>query len=163
MVRTLRWLIWPILLIGLFLALAELNDGLWHRVGYSNHPLLAVVVLAAAVLALGVAAARLSRLKGHGHLIALLAVSAAFLGVSALSVWDARDAARRLVTDYCSYGATSNAQLDGCLSHISAGYVLRHHTRAARFATNFDADCGQRSGPFCGQVVARRVAEAIEP
>jgi hypothetical protein len=53
------------------------------------------------------------------------------------------------VVAYCAYGAVSKAQLNGCIDHVSPGYVLRHHTNATRYATGQLNRCLADAGPFC--------------
>ncbi len=72
--------------------------------------------------------------------------------------------AHRLVADYCSYGSVSQAQLDGCESHVTGNEVESRATRAARFAqSGSDAVCGAQSGPFCDDVISRRLYEDQAP
>jgi hypothetical protein len=52
------------------------------------------------------------------------------------------------VVDYCSYGAVSEAQLAGCIDHVTADQVSALDTPAARSARD-ELGCGAGSGPFC--------------
>lgn len=53
------------------------------------------------------------------------------------------------VTAYCSYGAVSQAQLDGCVEHVSSDDIDALDTEAARYARGERDGCGPQSGPFC--------------
>jgi hypothetical protein len=81
------------------------------------------------------------------------AIVAGFFSFSMLSEWQSAD---RLVADYCAYGAVSNAQLDGCKSHVTANEVRARDTAAAHFAQRDSDECGAGSGPLCDDVVTRR-------
>jgi hypothetical protein len=54
-----------------------------------------------------------------------------------------------VVHDYCAYGAVSEAQLEGCESHVSEATVDGYDTNAARYARGELSDCLADSGPFC--------------
>lgn len=158
-----RWILWPVFLIGSFVVVADLNDGLWRRVGASIHA-------GDAMLALVVSAALIAVVSYHqthrpGALDATVAgfVVSALLLLSAVSVNNAQNNAAEFVSDYCRYGSVSRAQLNGCVSHVTPAYIRSRRTAAARFARDTEADCGSGAGPFCREVIARRVAEAIQP
>jgi hypothetical protein len=53
------------------------------------------------------------------------------------------------VSDYCSYGAVSQAQLEGCIEHVDQDYINRLDTNAARYARGELDRCLADSGPFC--------------
>ena len=53
------------------------------------------------------------------------------------------------VADYCSYGAVSAAQLQGCIDHVSDATVESYDTNAAQYARGDLDDCLEDSGPFC--------------
>jgi hypothetical protein len=53
------------------------------------------------------------------------------------------------VSDYCSYGAVSEAQLEGCIEHITTREVDGLDTNAARYARGELTECLADSGPFC--------------
>jgi hypothetical protein len=55
------------------------------------------------------------------------------------------------VARYCEYGAVSQAQLDGCESHVTADEIDARDTNAARYAKGKLNSCEADSGPFCGQ------------
>jgi hypothetical protein len=61
---------------------------------------------------------------------------------------------------YCLYGSRSQAQLDGCMSHVTTDDINRRDTQAARFARGDTSDCLEDAGPFC-----ERAAQwnAVEP
>jgi hypothetical protein len=50
---------------------------------------------------------------------------------------------------YCSYGAVSQAQLDGCITHVTVGDIDRLDTNAARYSRSELDKCLYDSGPFC--------------
>ncbi len=54
-----------------------------------------------------------------------------------------------IVQRYCEYGAVSNAQLDGCIDHVTENDVRERDTPAARYALHNLSDCLEDSGPFC--------------
>ncbi|HEX8743607.1 MAG TPA: hypothetical protein VF712_10780 [Thermoleophilaceae bacterium] len=54
-----------------------------------------------------------------------------------------------LVLDYCSYGAVSDAQLDGCVDHVTEDQVDALDTNAARYARGELQECLEDAGPFC--------------
>jgi len=54
-----------------------------------------------------------------------------------------------LVARYCVYGATSQAQLEGCLTHVGPETVASYSTPAARYARGELIACGLSAGPFC--------------
>ncbi len=45
------------------------------------------------------------------------------------------------VQTYCAYGARSQAQLDGCLEHVTLEYIATSNTRAARCARGSERAC----------------------
>lgn len=54
------------------------------------------------------------------------------------------------VTAYCSYGAVSQAQLDGCVDHVSASTIDERDTNAAKFSRGEIEGCYRYdAGPFC--------------
>jgi hypothetical protein len=53
------------------------------------------------------------------------------------------------VADYCSYGAVSRAQLEGCETHVTTDVVESYDTNAARYAKGELDKCLEDSGPFC--------------
>ena len=53
-----------------------------------------------------------------------------------------------LLTDYCSYGSTSLAQLKGCEGPVEPGAVRQLGTPGAEYAGG-KPECGPGSGPFC--------------
>jgi hypothetical protein len=54
-----------------------------------------------------------------------------------------------LVSNYCEYGAVSDAQLDGCITHVNPEYIDRLDTHAARYARGELRRCLPDAGPFC--------------
>jgi|ERR1044072_377033 hypothetical protein len=53
------------------------------------------------------------------------------------------------VQAYCSYGAVSRAQLEGCIDHVSAAEALDYDTNAGAFARGELEECLADAGPFC--------------
>ena len=53
------------------------------------------------------------------------------------------------VQDYCSYGARSDLQLAGCVTHVSRPYVESLDTNAARYARGEIGSCLADAGPYC--------------
>jgi hypothetical protein len=53
------------------------------------------------------------------------------------------------LTDYCSYGSVSKAQLEGCKDHVTADVVDRYDTNAARYAKGQLDRCLGDAGPYC--------------
>lgn len=54
-----------------------------------------------------------------------------------------------LVYDYCAYGAVSEAQLDGCVEHVTPEVVDGYDTNAAEYARGELDSCLDDAGPFC--------------
>jgi hypothetical protein len=54
-----------------------------------------------------------------------------------------------LVGDYCRYGAVSEAQLDGCLSHVTEDEVRSRQTHASQYAFGDLDECLSDAGRFC--------------
>jgi hypothetical protein len=52
------------------------------------------------------------------------------------------------VTTYCSYGAVSQAQLDGCEQHVT-NYIDGLSTNASRYARGELNQCLADAGPYC--------------
>lgn len=77
---------------------------------------------------------------GRSLLLALL-VAALFAGCTPGS--------RDPVEAYCSYGAVSEAQLDGCLDHVTEDDFANLDTHAAEYARGELDECLEDSGPFC--------------
>ena len=53
------------------------------------------------------------------------------------------------VEDYCAYGAVSQAQLDGCIDHVTPQTVDDYDTNAAEYARGELEECLGDAGPFC--------------
>ena len=54
-----------------------------------------------------------------------------------------------LVTGYCSYGSVSQAQLEGCIEHVTPRTVDSYSTNSARYARGTLDSCLADAGPFC--------------
>lgn len=52
-------------------------------------------------------------------------------------------------TAYCEYGALSEAQLQGCIDHVTVDDFDRLNTNAARYARGELDKCRRDAGPFC--------------
>lgn len=86
------------------------------------------------------------------------------LGMLSYSLFLEARSASRLVSDYCMYGAISEAQLHECKRHVTASHVKDLDTPAAEFAEgDSSAECGAGSGPFCDDAVNRRLVEDQAP
>lgn len=77
--------------------------------------------------------------RGVLYCVALVGLVAALQGC----------ASRSTVEAYCSYGAVSQEQLDGCVSHVTEEVVDGYDTNAARYARGEIDDCRADAGPFC--------------
>jgi hypothetical protein len=53
------------------------------------------------------------------------------------------------VEAYCSYGAVSEAQLQGCIENVTADEVDGYDTNAADYARGELDQCLEDSGPYC--------------
>jgi len=51
--------------------------------------------------------------------------------------------------EYCSYGAVSQAELDGCEEHVTTSDIDRLYTNAALYARGELNSCLGDAGPFC--------------
>ena len=73
------------------------------------------------------------------------------LVVTALFAWGFGQEQRYQGTlyDYCAYGAVSQAQLTGCLDHVTTDRISQLNTDAARFAQGALSQCLADAGPFC--------------
>jgi hypothetical protein len=78
-----------------------------------------------------------------GIAIAIVAISLQAAAVG----WRSRS--EGYLHDYCSYGAVSQAQLEGCLDHVNHRQIDRLDTHAARFAREDLSLCLSDAGPFC--------------
>jgi hypothetical protein len=72
-----------------------------------------------------------------------------------------------LVSDYCEYGARSEAQFEGCKDHVTAEQVRARNTPAARWAKH-GGYCGTDAGPMCfdreeSELVASRSSDPDIP
>jgi hypothetical protein len=53
------------------------------------------------------------------------------------------------IVDYCEYGSVSQAQLDGCIEHVTTEDIRRLSTHAALYAESGLDECLADAGPFC--------------
>ncbi len=53
------------------------------------------------------------------------------------------------VETYCSYGAVSEAQLQGCIEHVTEADIDNRSTNAADYARGELDNCLYDSGPYC--------------
>ncbi len=133
-----------------------LKDEFLREVGESGAawPVIAALVLGGVVLAyIGL------RRTSTGHAAAVAGALGFVLLASGGVVELAREEGVRLVDEYCAYGAVSDAQLEGCKSHVTADEVRELRTPAAVFAIEEGA-CGGGAGPFCAEAVERRESDA---
>jgi hypothetical protein len=86
---------------------------------------------------------RVSSPTDRGSAPAVILVVFAVLGFQ--SGYTTRD---RYIRPYCLYGARSDAQLAGCMSHVTSDDIDAVDTQAARFARGETSDCLADSGPF---------------
>jgi hypothetical protein len=89
--------------------------------------------------------------------LACAAVALLAVGFAAGS-WD--PPASKKVEAYCKYGAVSQAQLDGCIDHLTDDDVDSRNTRAAKYAKGTLRTCMDDAGPFCE---GRRAAPTPPP
>jgi hypothetical protein len=54
-----------------------------------------------------------------------------------------------MVERYCSYGAVSESQLQGCIDHVGLGQVDSLDTNAAQYGRLEIDECLSDGGPFC--------------
>lgn len=50
---------------------------------------------------------------------------------------------------YCSYGSISEAQLEGCMEHVTDADIESRTTNAAEYARGDLDECLYDAGPFC--------------
>jgi hypothetical protein len=155
---------------GVFALIAASGEYVWQPLGRTRQAFvfeLVLAVIAAAVAAAAYAIYQHARVadialrRTAGALVALVIA----VGFGTYGVELERAATKRLIGDYCAYGAVSQAQLDGCKSHVTYDDVTHHETPAARFALDgsVDAVCGAGAGPFCHDVLDRRSSEDQRP
>ena len=75
-----------------------------------------------------VASALVLRLLTRRWKIGLVVLAAASLTVGCANESPRLDGDERLIARYCEYGAVSQAQLDGCLDHVTAGRIQQLET-----------------------------------
>jgi hypothetical protein len=138
-------------------------DNIWKPLGDSDAAIGAEVGFAAVTAGIGYGAWLIfdrtnADAKDLRRLAGGMVVAAITLGFGVFLIDDERRSADRIVSDYCSYGAVSEAQLEGCKSHVSYRYVESSNTPAAQFAKggSSEAECGSSSGPFCQRVLNYR-------
>lgn len=83
-----------------------------------------------------------------------MAVSVAIASTILLGCGDAGSAGGGddTVSRYCAYGAVSEAQLEGCIDHVTSSEVSELNTNAAKFARGSTDRCLSDSGPYCDDV-----------
>jgi len=92
--------------------------------------------------------------------VAPVAIVLVFAGYGAFDAHNARD---NYVRPYCLYGAQSQAQLDGCMSHVTSEDINALDTQAATFAAGQTSDCLDDSGPFCEQAAQWNSLDPNDP
>lgn len=122
-----------------------------------NHPWGSAVLIAlAAFLALAIVA--IVEWRAGASLMTPAAVSIV-PGIAIFALALAGSIAGQTVRDsgvlhsYCYYGAVSNAQITGCLDHVTSDQIDKLDTDAARFAKGELTSCLSDSGPFCAQAL----------
>jgi hypothetical protein len=125
-----------------------------------NHPWGTVMVIGAAALAALAIVAGVERLAGGsvtapvaitiapGIVILIFALAGAFAGQQ---VHDTGE-----LHDYCYYGSVSDAEVTGCLSHVTTAHIDQLDTNAARFAKGDINRCLDDAGPYCAQALDER-------
>lgn len=161
-----------------FVALVYSTDYLWRPLGESEQARTGQLALVLAIAALAGGAylgfqrgnVRWGQVRTPAEQYArrtaiVMTVVACVLAFGLWATEDWRADSRQVVEDYCAYGAVSQAQLDGCIQHVTFGDVKGRETRAARFALGAvdEVSCGEGSGPFCASVDQRRWLEELEP
>jgi hypothetical protein len=160
--------LWLLAIVGGFVLLIEGHDAIIEPLagGAAVDPVIAALVLltAAAAGAAWVLAQRY-RYDSRPPVFRVALTIAILGGVFTFLVVSDRQSAHRVVYDYCAYGSVSQRQLGTCQSHVTANYVRSIGTVAAGFALSgsSDAECGAGAGPFCAQVINRRLLEDQAP
>jgi hypothetical protein len=114
------------------------------RIVAENHPWRVGILLAVAA-AIGAGIWLLSSSRAWPMAAGILLVA---VGYGLVAGVDARD---HELGHYCRYGAKSQAQLDGCMSHVTTDDIDKLHTRAADFARGWTSECAAGSGPYCAE------------
>ncbi len=142
-------------LFGGMVALIIANDSVMGPIAESRSAFIVIVVGAIlTAAAAGLAAKATIEPPAARYAVIVFAVCCGVFTYSTLTGWES---AKELVSDYCSYGAVSEAQLDGCKSRVVAADIVDRDTPAARFANgSLDDVCGPTSGPFCQAVWDKR-------
>ena len=81
-----------------------------------------------------------------GRLSPISAPAAVILGLAVLASYGCGQSE---VAAYCSYGAVSEAQLNGCIDHVTESDVADLNTNAADYGRGELDQCLSDSGPFC--------------
>lgn len=128
------------------------------RLATENRPASVVALLAAAIGGCVVfyrwQDVRAERLRGSTSRpvglarwwLAPAVILAAFCAMGAQAGFSGRDSYLRA---YCDYGARSQAQLDGCMSHVTTDDINKRDSQAARFARGETRECLGDAGPYC--------------
>jgi uncharacterized membrane protein len=163
-----RFVLWVLAIVGGLLVVIYGNEYVVDPVAGSSAAEIAAAVLILLTASCGAIAWVLSeryryneRPPLHRFMVGLTVVGIALSYFTLTSIQHAH----RVVNDYCAYGSVSKAQLNGCKSHVTANDVEARDTHAARFAESGSSDevCGARSGPFCEDVINRRLYEDQAP
>jgi hypothetical protein len=125
----------------------------WYQAVAENHPHLAILLLLL-VAGLGYLAVRhtggyIPLRDGHKTRYWMAPVA----GLLVVGIWATTTGIRSrhggYVHNYCAYGASSDAQLQGCLDHVNHFKIDDLDTNAARFAKGGLRKCLDDSGPYC--------------
>jgi hypothetical protein len=146
---------------GLF-ALIVANDSLVAPVAQGRQAL--AVILIGPVVTLALAWLVAKRGLEPGTVKTVVVALAIVTGGFTVLLYSGWDSAKDRVSDYCSYGAVSEAQLAGCRSNVVEADIVKRNSPAAHFAYgSADSECGASSGPFCQAVLDRRALLAQQP
>jgi Ca2+/Na+ antiporter len=148
------------ILLGVGLILILANNHIFERLGRDS-PWLALAVcfafLGLALYGLRLSAGDTQLVRGPLVTFCIVAV------VAAVFIWTSHDSAQSTIRDYCGYGARSEAQFDGCVSHVHFREIEHRHTNAARFARGEINHCLTDSGPLCARYASWRDVSYPEP
>lgn len=154
--------------IGALIALAWFASRL-SMARSANHP----AATAAVIIAAGLVLAAITIYAPPRHyssrswkfrwLVPLLVAAGLGPGYGWFMGYEQRQPGRELY-DYCAYGSVSQAQLQGCMEHVTLSHIDELETPAARFARAATGECGIGSGPYCqGSVDAHDLLDQMPP
>lgn len=151
-----RFVLWAVAIVGGIWVLVALSGPATDAGFYRYEESLVLLGVAAAVL---VAAHFLTGAELDKNLKWLVPIGL-LLAFLAFGVYGGhRDRQHGFISDYCKYGAVSDAQLEHCLDHVSRDEIEARETNAARFAKRDIEECRGDAGPFCEDALYHRLAE----